>query len=116
MGLPSAEQLQKQIGSTPHLEKVAFDTRELGGWDSSLLTFLIKLTNFCSEKSIRVSNQGLPEGVARLIDLASAVPEKKMRAKRAAGRPFCPEWERRLWRLLNRRVKCWLSSVRLFSL
>jgi phospholipid/cholesterol/gamma-HCH transport system permease protein len=86
-GLPSAEQLQKQIGSTPAPERVAFDTRELRGWDSSLLTFLIKLTNFCSEKSIRVSNQGLPEGVARLIDLASAVPGKKDARKKSSRAP-----------------------------
>jgi len=87
-GLPSSEQLQKQIGSTPFPERVAFDTRELGAWDSSLLTFLIKLTNFCRGKSVPISYQGLPEGVARLIDLASAVPEKKDARKESGREPF----------------------------
>ena len=87
-GLPSTEQLQKQIGSTPSLGRVAFDTRELGEWDSSLLTFLIKLTNFCKGKSVLVSYQGLPEGVARLINLASAVPEKKDARKESGRAPF----------------------------
>ncbi|MFZ2445254.1 MAG: ABC transporter permease [Syntrophobacteraceae bacterium] len=87
-GLPSTEELQKQIGSTPAPERVAFDTRELGKWDSSLVAFLIKLTGFCGEKSVSVSKQGLPEGVVRLIDLASAVPEQKD-ARKAGGRaPF----------------------------
>jgi phospholipid/cholesterol/gamma-HCH transport system permease protein len=84
-GLPSMEQLQKQIGSAPAPEQVVFDTRGLGGWDSSLLSFLIKLSDFCGGKSIPVSNKGLPEGVARLLDLASAVPEKKD-ARREEGR------------------------------
>ena len=87
-GIPSTEELQRQIGSVPSPERVAFDGRELGDWDSSLLTFLIKLNNFCREKSIRVSNQGLPEGVTRLIDLASAVPEKKDARKDSARAPF----------------------------
>ena len=113
-GLPSTEQLQKQIGSTPVPEQVAFDTRELGAWDSSLLTFVSRLTNFCGEKSIRVSKEGLPGGLARLIALAAAVPQKKTRAKRALGRRSCPEWERPLWSLVNRQVKWWDSLVRLY--
>ena len=36
-GLPSVEKLRKQIESAPPLELVAFDARELGDWDSSLL-------------------------------------------------------------------------------
>ena len=78
-GLPSAEDLQKQVASTPSPGRVAFDGRELGDWDSSLLTFLIKMMNFCRQKSIAVSKEGLPEGVARLLDLASAVPKKDAR-------------------------------------
>ena len=84
-GFPSTETLQEEICSTPTPVRVAFDTRELGKWDSSLVTFLIRLSRFCGEKSIHISNQGLPEGVVRLIELASAVPEKKD-AKRESGR------------------------------
>ena len=87
-GLPSSEELQKQIASTPHLEKVAFDGYGLGQWDSSLLTFLIKLKHFCSQRSIIFSSERLPKGVARLIDLASAVPEKKDVHKKIGREPF----------------------------
>ncbi len=86
-GIPSAEELQRQIASTPSPEKVAFDGRELGDWDSSLLTFLIKMTGFCRQKSIAVSKEGLPEGVARLLDLASAVPKKDARQESSRA-PF----------------------------
>jgi phospholipid/cholesterol/gamma-HCH transport system permease protein len=87
-GLPSTEQLQKQIGSAPAAAQVVFDTRGLGAWDSSLLSFLIKLSDFCRTKSIPVSDKGLPEGVARLLDLASAVPEKKDARREKDRRSF----------------------------
>ena len=51
-GLPSAEELQNKIATNPQLEKVALDGSGLGGWDSSLLTFLIKLKHLCSQRSI----------------------------------------------------------------
>ena len=87
-GLPSTDELKRQIVSRPAPERVAFDTRELGDWDSSLLTFLVKLTDYCREKSIQITRQGLPEGVANLLDLASAVPEKKDARKGGARSPF----------------------------
>ncbi|MFZ0928841.1 MAG: ABC transporter permease [Syntrophobacteraceae bacterium] len=87
-GPPSAEELQKKIASTPQLEKVAFDAYGLGEWDSSLLTFLIKLKHLCSQRSIIFSSERLPTGVARLIDLASAVPEKKDAGKKSGRSPF----------------------------
>ena len=76
-GMPSTDEIEKQIGSTSAPGRVVFDARELGDWDSSLLTFLIKVTDFCRQRSIAISNEGLPEGVARLLELASAVPAKK---------------------------------------
>jgi phospholipid/cholesterol/gamma-HCH transport system permease protein len=89
-GLASTEEIQKQIASAPSPGRVAFDGRELGAWDSSLLAFLIKMTNFCRQKSIAVSKEGLPEGVARLLDLASAVPGKKDARKESGRAPFFP--------------------------
>jgi phospholipid/cholesterol/gamma-HCH transport system permease protein len=74
-GPPSADELQKKIASTPQLEKIALDARGLGEWDSSLLTFLIKLKHLCSQRSIVLSCEDLPKGAERLLDLASAVPE-----------------------------------------
>ena len=87
-GLPSTDQLQKQIGPAPAPRRVVFDTVGLGDWDSSLLTFLSELIGFCGQKSVPVSKEGLPEGVARLIDLASAVPEKKDARKQSGKEPF----------------------------
>jgi len=56
---------------------MAFDTRNLGDWDTGLLTFLIKLGKYCSLKEIRLDSGGLPHGAKKLVGLALAVPEKK---------------------------------------
>lgn len=75
--LPAAVEVQRQIETWPKIEQIAFNTESLSGWDSSLLTFLIKVIDNCSRIKIHVDKNGLPEGVQRLIALATAVPEKK---------------------------------------
>ena len=81
--IPSAGKVQSHIKSDPGVKNIAFDTRELSGWDSSLLSFLTKIINQCSAKNITVNQEGLPEGVRKLLDLAFAVPERKGARKEA---------------------------------
>jgi phospholipid/cholesterol/gamma-HCH transport system permease protein len=69
--------MEKQLKSEPGVQKLAFDTSEVADWDSSLLTFLIDLNDFCSENNIVLEKDGLPQGVDKLIALATAVPERK---------------------------------------
>ena len=76
-GLPSTDELERRLETEPLPARIEFDAGKLGDWDSSLLAFLTKLTDYCAQKSIQVLRQGLPEGVARLLELASEVPEKK---------------------------------------
>jgi len=74
---PSSDEVEKQLQSTPGLRQVTFETRDLTEWDSALLTFLIKVFSICAQGNITPDKSGLPEGVRRLLELASAVPEKK---------------------------------------
>ena len=74
-GIPSVEEVQKQADSGPPVQRIAFDTQDLGRWDSGLITFLIKLFEQSSRRQIDTNREGLPEGVRRLLDLAAAVPE-----------------------------------------
>ena len=74
--LPSAGELQKQIDPN-QVQRIAFETDELKDWDSGLLTFLIRVKEFCSQKEIQFEAGGLPEGVRRLLTLAAAVPERE---------------------------------------
>jgi len=75
--LPSTDEVEKELAAKARVDRVGFDTRELKDWDTSLLTFLIKIRDFCAEKKIKLNSDGLPEGARRLLRLASAVPERK---------------------------------------
>jgi phospholipid/cholesterol/gamma-HCH transport system permease protein len=86
--LPGADKVQQMLASRTGVRNLFFDTRDLASWDSGLLTFLVNVHTFCSQQQIRLNSDGLPEGAKKLLELASAVPEKKD-ARQAEGRvPF----------------------------
>jgi phospholipid/cholesterol/gamma-HCH transport system permease protein len=86
--LPSADEVQKELDSGPRVKRLAFDSKQLTGWDSALLTFLIKMRDLCLQSKIHLDDEGLPEGAKRLLALASAVPEKKEAQGEAIREPF----------------------------
>jgi len=86
--LPSASEVEKALESAKGVRRISFDTRDLGGWDSGFLTFLIKIFETCSKAKVEVDKEGLPEGVRRLIDLATAVPERAGARKEAKKEAF----------------------------
>ena len=75
--LPGADTVQQRLQSQPGVRNLVFEARELDYWDSGLLTFLVNLGKFCSQQKISLNSDGLPQGAKRLLELASAVPEKK---------------------------------------
>jgi phospholipid/cholesterol/gamma-HCH transport system permease protein len=86
--LPSAEEVQNRFEADAGVKLITFDARELSGWDSGLLSFLTKIINQCAENNITVEQQGLPEGVKKLLQLAFAVPERKGARKAAVRDPL----------------------------
>jgi phospholipid/cholesterol/gamma-HCH transport system permease protein len=86
--LPSADEVQKQIVSDPKIRQVTFDVQDLTGWDSGFLSFLIKIIDLCSRSKITIDKKGLPEGVQRLLTLATAVPERKGARKEYVRKSF----------------------------
>jgi phospholipid/cholesterol/gamma-HCH transport system permease protein len=86
--LPSADDVAKELASGAAIRRVAFDTRGLGDWDSGLLTFLVRVDQLCSQRKIEADQEGLPEGVRRLVALATAVPERKGAPREEAREPF----------------------------
>jgi len=88
--LPSPGDVEKELSSGPGIRKVAFDTGALGGWDSGLLTFLLQVFEKCAAAGVAVEREALPPGVRRLLDLATAVPERKGARREADRVPFLP--------------------------
>ena len=85
---PSADVVEKKIASSGGIRRIGFHSDKLTGWDSGLLTFLLKISDYCSKNNIEFDKDGLPEGVGRLIALATAVPERKGARKDAVREPF----------------------------
>ena len=86
--LPSVEEVSEQISARRPVRTVAFDAAELGNWDAGLLTFLVKVRDLCRQRQIEMDSRGLPDGVHRLLALASAVPEIKDAGKKPDRQPW----------------------------
>jgi phospholipid/cholesterol/gamma-HCH transport system permease protein len=74
--VPDVKETLKTMDSAS-VTAISFDSTGLQGWDSNLLTFLIKIKEWCEGKGVAYTDQGLPEGVRRMLALASAVPERQ---------------------------------------
>jgi phospholipid/cholesterol/gamma-HCH transport system permease protein len=49
----------------------------VGRWDSSLVSFVLHLEEYCGAHQIAIERGALPDGLVRMIALAQAVPEKR---------------------------------------
>lgn len=67
---------------------VVLDGRDITGWDSSLITLLLKVLDRCRQRKISADTSGLPAGVQRLLRLATAIPERSGARKTAPHEPF----------------------------
>jgi len=75
-GIPAPGGVIEEIEKPPLPKKVIFETGVLGGWDSGLLTFLMAVLSRCTQLGVEADRHGLPEGIKRLLALASAVPAR----------------------------------------
>ncbi|HEX5218584.1 MAG TPA: ABC transporter permease [Verrucomicrobiae bacterium] len=85
-----------------------FDTKRLAGWNSALLVRLLALHDLCVERKIQFRTQTLSPGLAKLIALSQAVPEKKDAARKTEQSPL-------LERLGNWGVGWWGDTARMLK-
>jgi phospholipid/cholesterol/gamma-HCH transport system permease protein len=74
-GMPNARRLEQEITSNPGPRWVVVEAGDVVTWDSSLVSFLSDLSQICRSHQIKLERGGLPEGLNRLIDLASRNPD-----------------------------------------
>lgn len=86
--LPAPAAVIEQCVSVPGFHRISFDTRQLGAWDSTLLTFLLALHDECILRDLDEDRAGLPDGVNRLLVLATAVPERKGTRRDVVAEPL----------------------------
>jgi phospholipid/cholesterol/gamma-HCH transport system permease protein len=77
-----------QLGETPDVDAIhtsipnetkalKINTTQLGEWDSSLAIALLQITRWCQEKNIQLDISDTPEGLQKLLRLATDVPAYK---------------------------------------
>ena len=86
--LPDTDAVHKEVTSGSGVQSVSFDTSGLTNWDSTLLVFMLKIKQWCAERKIECTSEGLPEGAQRLLKLATAVPERQGARKESKREPF----------------------------
>ncbi len=86
--LPEADELRRELSAGAPTKGVSFDTHELGKWDSALITFLLEIFRLCQQQGIEIDQTGLPDGLQKLLHLATAVPPKKDARKEAKPPPL----------------------------
>lgn len=106
--LPSHQEVKTELESTPPVEKLSFDAEDLGDWDSSLVLFLKHILELCNDKNIIITSESLPQGVLRLINLASSGAERVNRRQASTGPSFFST-------VGNRALHLWASTVDVFT-
>jgi len=90
--VPSADTVRRQLDAGGPLRRVVFDAERLTQWDSALLTFLLQVIGETERRGAAAYRAGLPDGVRRLLALATAVPDR-----RDSGAPAAkPSWLARI--------------------
>ncbi len=85
-GAPVVTEVYQQLDASPPVRRLAFEAQALTAWDSRLLTLLRQVMEASTHRQMVVDQQGLPDGIQRLLALAAAVPEREG-ARRGAARP-----------------------------
>lgn len=70
-GLPDVEEFFSNANLESPGKQISFDCSNLGRWDSGFLNFVRSLIKNYEEQKITVNTSGLPDGVNRLLKLAS---------------------------------------------
>ena len=85
--LPAIEPVLEDLRKSPAPAGIAFDTAELGDWDTALVATLVSIRRDAEANGIAVDESGLPEGARQLLGLAFAVKEREgaRRSARDAG-------------------------------
>jgi phospholipid/cholesterol/gamma-HCH transport system permease protein len=86
--IPDPGDLFESIKEGASISRLTFDSEGITNWDSGLLTFLTKVFEESVSRKMEIDEASLPQGVQRLLKLATAVPERKGARREAKKVPF----------------------------
>jgi phospholipid/cholesterol/gamma-HCH transport system permease protein len=69
-GLLPVGELERALDSSPPPRELRVDAAAVERWDTSLVAFLARVYDACSQRSVELDASGAPEGALRLLELA----------------------------------------------
>jgi phospholipid/cholesterol/gamma-HCH transport system permease protein len=105
---PSVKVVREALEQAPGVKSLSFESAGLTGWDSRLVAFVRNSAALCRARNVEFRDDGLPEGVRRLLRLAQAVPERTDAHHAAAKALF-------LQSVGERALKGWEGTLQLFT-
>jgi len=105
---PEFHPLTEALASEPPPPGVLLEASGLSRWDSRFVAAVARIQDLCRRRRVPVDDSALPEGVRRLLRLATAVPEASDVRRVGGAKPF-------LARLGAGTVRAWEESLNLFT-
>ncbi len=105
---PSLKVVREALEQTPGVTSLMFESSAATGWDSRSVAFIRNCAELCRARNVEFGDDGLPEGVRRLLRLSQAVPERKDTHRAAVKAPF-------LQSMGERALKRWADTLELFT-
>src|SRR5262245_726803 len=84
--IPSSEHVRQALDQATGVKSLLFEVATLTSWDSRFVALVRNCAELCRVRNVELRDDGLPEGVRRLLRLAQTVPERKD-ARRAVQAP-----------------------------
>lgn len=85
--LPDVSAVEQEL-SGGGVKAVEFAAKQLGRWDSALMVRILAINDLCAKAKVEFRTQTLPDGLAKLIALSQAVPEKEDAARKELSPSF----------------------------
>jgi phospholipid/cholesterol/gamma-HCH transport system permease protein len=86
--IPALTAVEQALAAEPRVQRLVFETTALTAWDSGLVTVVLDILHLGAQRHLEVDQEGLPEGLRRLVHLSTAVPERQGARREAIREPF----------------------------
>jgi phospholipid/cholesterol/gamma-HCH transport system permease protein len=73
---PSIGVVRDALDQAAGVRLLSFESMGVTAWDSRFVAFIRKCAELCRKRNVELQDNGLPQGVRRLLRLAQAVPER----------------------------------------
>jgi phospholipid/cholesterol/gamma-HCH transport system permease protein len=72
----SVRVVREALHQSTQARLLSFESAGMTGWDSRFVAFIRNCADICRTRNVELRDDGLPEGVRRLLRLAQAVPKR----------------------------------------